>query len=136
MERLELTASAQKGPATVDLGYVALAAKEALGVPDDRREITADATLRIGEHVSTYGGVRYDLDDQYTVSSRFGATWADECLSIGFGYTGTYFKDNSATANHSISVNFSLRTIGGGGYTQQIGGATSESGAALSTLGF
>ena len=122
LERLELTASAQKGPATIDLGYVALAAREALGVPDDRQEVTADATLRIGEHVSTYAGARYDIDDQRAVTSRFGATWADECFSIGFGYSGSYYDDSGATADHSVSINVSLRTIGGGAYTQDIGG--------------
>ena len=126
LQRLELDAAATRGRATVNLGYVALAAREALGVLDDREEIRGQATWQVTDRWSVNGGARYDIDDAYTSSTSFGVNWADECLSIGVGYVGTYYDDNGATPNHAVSLNIELRTVGGGGITQELGSPSGE----------
>ncbi len=135
LRRVEVKARAENTRASLDLSYVALAAREALGIFDDRKEITASASLKVSDHWTVNGGLRYDIDDQYAVTSNFGLNWADDCFDIGLGYSGTYFEDNSATPEHRLTLSVSLRTIGGGGYTQQLGGASSTDEDTTATLG-
>jgi LPS-assembly protein len=50
--------------------------------------------------------------------------YVDDCLILGLNYITNYTYSGNVTANHTVMLNISLRTLGGTSVSQGVGRST------------
>jgi LPS-assembly protein len=129
VQRMELETSANFGRWSTTLMYGDYAAQPALGL--DRREgILASGRFKFNENWVALGGVQYDLLADKISSTQVGLGYVDDCLILALNYMTSYSYSGSTTANSTVFLQLSLRTLGGG----SVGEGTSAFSSGLSGL--
>ena len=61
----------------------------------------------------TFGGVRYDLKANQLNETQIGMGYVDDCLILALNYITEYRYNTNDAHNHTVMLQFALRTIGG-----------------------
>mgnify|MGYP003660796414 CR=1 FL=1 len=80
---------------------------------DDRREVTALATLKLHDYWSVAGSTSYDLVDEKFNRRAFGLLYEDECFAFSLAYEHTRDDANTEARDWKIGARLSFRTLGG-----------------------
>ncbi len=72
------------------------------------------------------GSSYYDIHDAYLLSAGAQLAYLDECFSLTLDYSSQFYETANQEPTHTVMLRFSLKTLGGTGYSQSFGtGATS-----------
>jgi LPS-assembly protein len=96
---------------TVMYGYYA--PQPAIGFLDSREGITSTARFKLSQNWQTFGGVRYDLKNSQLNETQIGLGYVDDCLILALNYITEYRYNTTDAHNHTVMLQFSLRTLGG-----------------------
>lgn len=115
------------GPFLAAVNYVNADAQPELGFDFDREEVAALAAVRLAEHWSVFGDLRYDLDRDDFVRNSLGIKYSDECFMLSVIYSETNIEDGEIQPDQSILVRYDILQLGdSGSRTDTIGGFSPE----------
>ena len=63
VKRQDFQLTGSYGPFMASANYVNAQAQPALGFNEDREEVAAAAAIKLADHWTLFGDIRYDLDD-------------------------------------------------------------------------
>jgi len=117
-ERTDIRAGLSRGRMSTSLTYSEIKApRPNTFTEDDRREVTAAASLKIHDFWRVAASASYDLVDEKFNRRAFGLLYEDECFAFSLGYTHTRDDGNTKARDWKIGARLSFRTLGdiGGG---------------------
>jgi LPS-assembly protein len=110
-EDFQLTGS--YGPFLASANYVNSKAQPSLGFENDREEIAAAAAIKLADHWSLFGDIRYDLDDDLMIRNSIGLKYTDECFMLSVSYVETNVEDGEIHPDKTVLVKYNLLDLGG-----------------------
>jgi LPS-assembly protein len=110
-EDFQLTGS--YGPFLASMNYVNSKAQPSLGFENDREEVAAAAAIKLAEHWSVFGDIRYDLDDDLMIRNSIGLKYTDECFMLSVSYIETNVEDGEIQPDKTVLVKYNLLNLGG-----------------------
>ncbi len=123
LARSDMMAWTSYGPFSGSVNYMYQRAQPSLGFTTDREELFFVGSVQVVKNWSLFGGLRYDLVNERTISDNIGLKYADECFMFSVNYSETFFRDQDINPERAISFRVELKTLGGFGMkTDQIGG--------------
>jgi LPS-assembly protein len=120
-QRMELETSANFGRWNATVMYGDYAAQPALGL-DQRQGILANGRYKLNENWVLLGGALYDIRAEKLSQTQIGMGYIDDCLILALNYMTSYSYSGSTSANNTIFLQLSLRTLGGGSVGQGTSG--------------
>jgi LPS-assembly protein len=93
--------------------YGYYAPQPAIGFIDSREGVTSTARFKVSQNWQTFGGVRYDLKNSQLNETQIGVGYVDDCLILALNYITEYRYNTTDNHNHTVMLQFSLRTLGG-----------------------
>ena len=121
LNRQDVYANFRTGPLSTRVNYAYLAANEN-GVARDEQEILAASTLQLTRYWSVFGGIRYDLEDDFRLSDYVGLKYSDECFSLSVSYSESFIDDRDVDPDTTVKVFFTLKHLGEFGTDSGVGG--------------
>jgi LPS-assembly protein len=107
----EATFNFERWSTAVMYGYYA--PQPAIGFLETREGLTSTARFKLSPNWQTFGGVRYDLRNNQLNETQLGMGYVDDCLILALNYITEYRYNTTDAHNHTVMLQFSLRTIGG-----------------------
>jgi LPS-assembly protein len=98
---------------TTSIMYGYYAPQPEIGFLDTREGVTSTARFKVSPNWQTFGGVRYDLRANQLNETQIGMGYVDDCLILAVNYITEYRYNTNDAHNHTVMLQFSLRTIGG-----------------------
>lgn len=114
LKREDLQLSGYYGPVMAGVNYVNAKAQPELGFEDDREEVAGLAALKVTDHWTVFGDVRYDLDDNEIIRNSVGVKYSDECFMLSLTYAETNITDGALKPDQSWLIKYDLMQLGGG----------------------
>ena len=120
--RTDLGSTANLGPVDLTLNYAEIA-PEAV-TPDvitpttknddqeRRQEILGKGALSLTDTWALLGSVRYDLQNQQTISDGVGLRYQDDCLTLAVTYEQSNIQDQDIQPEQRVMVNLALKYLG------------------------
>jgi LPS-assembly protein len=120
--RTDLGSTANVGPVAVTLNYAEVAPDAV--TPDvitpttknddqeRRQEILGKGTLNLTDTWALLGALRYDLQNEQTISDGVGLQYTDDCLTLAVTYEQTNIKDQDIQPEQRVMVNLALKYLG------------------------
>ncbi len=108
------------GPLSGTLGYAFFdqSLSAALG---EREELTLSGTYRLTDYWSVSGYTRRDIEGRQTLSNYANIGYADECMSVGLGFSQSFTRDRDIEPTNSIIFSIVLKHLGGTQFTSALG---------------
>ncbi len=113
VQRQDFQLTGSYGPFLAAANYVNAQAQPALGFPDDREEIAAAGAIKLADHWTLFGDIRYDLDNDQMVRNSVGLKYADECFMLSVSYVETNITDGEIRPDQTVLVRYNLTNLGG-----------------------
>jgi LPS-assembly protein len=126
MKRNDVQLTGYYGPLLAAANYVRADAQPELGFNDDREELAALAALKLSDHWSLFGDLRYDLQNDEFIRNSLGVKYTDECFMLSVIYSETNINDGEIKPDQSIVVKYDILQLGGANKTDTIGGFSPE----------
>ncbi|MFY9684214.1 MAG: LPS-assembly protein LptD [Pseudolabrys sp.] len=101
--------------------YGNYAAQPELGFLDRRQGILGAGQVKLDANWILLGSARYDLNAGKFDQTRIGVGYVDDCLILGLNYITNYTYSGNVQANHTVTLQLSLRTLGGTSVGQPVG---------------
>ena len=113
-ERTDVRAGFSKGRISTSLTYSEIKAPRPQVVGDeDRREVTAFASLKVHDYWRVAASASYDLVDEKFNRNAFGLLYEDECFAFSLAYENTRDDGNTKARDWKVGARLSFRTLGG-----------------------
>jgi LPS-assembly protein len=125
-QRVELEARANFDRWSGSVLYGDYAAQPALGILDRQQGILGTGQVKLDANWVLLGGARYDINAGKFDQTRVGLGYVDDCLLLGLNYITNYTYSGNVQANHTVTLQISLRTLGGTSASQAVGRPTSN----------
>ena len=90
-------------------------AQPQIGFLDRRQGILTTSSVKLSANWAALGAVRYDLVANSFDQTRIGVGYIDDCFMLSLNYVTDYTYSGNAQTSHTILLQMSLRTLGGGG---------------------
>ena len=89
---------------------------------NEQQDILAFATLRLTDRWTLTGAIRYDLDEDQTLTDAIRIAYLDECFMLSATYSETYINDpqRDIEPDQVVMLRFELKHLGGFGYSTNI----------------
>ncbi len=127
IKRQDLQLTGSYGPFVISANYVDAEAQPALGFDEDREEVAAFGAVKLADHWTLYGDIRYDLVSEDVIRNSVGLKYADECFMLSVTYIETNIEDGEIQPDQTVLVRYNLLQLGGTeGRTDTIGTFSSE----------
>jgi LPS-assembly protein len=97
---------------TGSLSYADLDAEPASGRLEHQEQIWGDASYRLGEAWSLFGGLRYDLESDLFMDKTVGIGFECDCFNARLAYSESRTNDPNDSVDRSIMLSVELRTLG------------------------
>ncbi len=121
LQRAEYEVSAAFSRFSTSLLYGDYAAQPALGYNDRRQGFLGIASVRLDANWLLRGSALYDVRTRGFTSNMIGLAYMDDCFILALNYiTGYTYGSGSPLLNHAITLQLSLRTLGGTMVTQSL----------------
>ncbi|MFD2236068.1 LPS-assembly protein LptD [Aureimonas populi] len=121
LRRADLSAAYGTDNLSGSLTYSNIAEQPVYGFAEDRQQVTASASLRLSETLSTFGSLSYDIENESVISRSFGVGYADECFSLIAQYESTSDRYQLQSAESRVMFRLSLRTLVETEYSYDLG---------------
>jgi LPS-assembly protein len=102
--------------------YGNYAPQPALGFLTRREGVLTTAALKLSSEWSLLGGLQYDLDAHRVASTQVGIGYINDCMILALNYATGYTYSGNPTADHTVMLQLTLRTLGGTSVSQSVGG--------------
>jgi LPS-assembly protein len=91
-------------------------------VYNEQQDILAFATLRLTDRWTLTGAIRYDLDEEQTLTDAIRIAYLDECFMLSATYSETFINDpqRDIEPDQVVMLRFELKHLGGFGYSTNI----------------
>jgi LPS-assembly protein len=127
LNRHDLQIKGDYGPFSGSANYVNAKAQPALGFDDDREEVVGTAAIKLANHWTLFGDLRYDLESEDFIRNGVGLKYSDECFILSVSYVETNVEDGEIEPDQTILVRYNLLNLGQTeGRTDTIGALSSE----------
>jgi LPS-assembly protein len=93
--------------------YGNYAAQPALGFINAREGVLGSARMKLNPNWLLLGAARYDIRADKVSQTQIGVGYVDDCLIVAMNYITDYAYSGSTSANHTVLLQVSLRTLGG-----------------------
>ena len=110
--RNEIGAKLSFGRFAVSANYIFLERDPSIEAPEQREELTGNASIRIDRNWSISGDARRDLERGAFVQIGGGLTYANECCQIDFFVKRDFRESDGAPESTSFGVLIKLFTLG------------------------
>jgi len=101
--------------------YGNYAAQPELGILDRQQGILGTGQVKLDANWVLLGSARYDINAGKFDQTRVGLGYVDDCLIFGLNYITNYTVSGNVQANHTVTLQLSLRTLGGTSVGQAVG---------------
>ena len=118
LRRIELETRANFDRWNISAMYGNYDAQPALGFLNRREGILTSGAVKLNTNWVATGAVRYDINASKINQFRTGFGYIDDCFIMSLNYITDYNYSGNVSTNHSIMLQVSLRTLGGGGSAQ------------------
>jgi LPS-assembly protein len=115
VQRLEVEGRAAFDRWGLSVLYGSYAAQPQIGFLDRRQGVLTTSSVKLTANWAALGAVRYDLVANSFDQTRFGVGYIDDCFMMSLNYVTDYTYSGNAKTSHTILLQMSLRTLGGGG---------------------
>jgi LPS-assembly protein len=115
LKRLEVEATANFDRWRLTMMYGDYAAQPELGFLDRRQGILAITSYKINANWAVNTAVRYDIEAGKFDQTRVGIGYIDDCYMLSLNYIGDFTYSGNVSANNTVMLSMSLRTLGGTG---------------------
>jgi LPS-assembly protein len=112
VKRHDVQVTGSFGPVLAAINYVNADAQPELGFDEDREEVAALAALKVAEHWTVFGDMRYDLDRDDFVRNSIGIKYSDECFMLSVVYAETNIEDDDIKPDQSILIRYDILQLG------------------------
>ncbi|MEZ5828833.1 MAG: LPS-assembly protein LptD [Hyphomicrobiales bacterium] len=118
VERTDLGSWMRFGPLQARVNYALIPADLPTAAPsnivseDDRSEILAAGALNITETWALLGNIRYDLQEDQTITDGLGLRYQDDCFRLDVTYQRSFIRDQDIEPDERFLVNFALKYLG------------------------
>lgn len=119
-QRIELEARANFDRWSGSILYGDYAAQPALGIFERQQGILGVGQIKLDANWVLLGGARYDINAEKFDQTRIGLGYVDDCLILGVNYITNYTYSGNVQANHTVTLQLSLRTLGGTSVNQAV----------------
>lgn len=126
VQRTELEARANFDRWMGSLLYGNYAAQPELGFLDRRQGVLGTGQIKLDANWVLLGAARYDINAGKFDQTRVGLGYVDDCLILGLNYITNYTYSGNVSANHTVMLQLSLRTLGGTSVGQAVGRPTAN----------
>ncbi len=115
IKRTDIFMKANYGPLQTTLNYASIDAAQGdeNGIPEDREEVQASASLQVSNYWSVFGSLRYDLANEDFIQDAVGVQYADECFVLSVSYNQNRISDGDIQPDDKVMVRFELKQLGG-----------------------
>lgn len=128
IKRHDLQLTGSYGPFLLSANYVEAEAQPALGFDEEREEVAAIAAVKLADHWTLFGDLRYDLETEQVIRNSIGLKYADECFMLSVTYIESNIEDGEIQPDQTVLVRYNLLQLGGSeSRTDTIGTFSSES---------
>jgi LPS-assembly protein len=121
VRRLELEARSTWDNLSLSTIYARYDAQPQIGYTEKREGIYQTASLKFHENWTVFGGARYDVGRSEIDLAMVGLNYVDECFAATFSYVADYSNLTYTKPVHRIMLRMNLRTLGGTGFSTQVG---------------
>ncbi len=97
---------------SASLGYAYVDSAPSAGRFDTIEQVEGDASFRLGEAWSLFGGIKYDLENEVFLSKSAGIAFDCDCMSAKLTYSETNTTDLGDETDRTLKLSVELRTIG------------------------
>nr|WP_274424464.1 LPS-assembly protein LptD [Chelativorans sp. YIM 93263] len=111
IRRTDVEAGTNFGAVAASVGYTFIQSQPLYGFDDDRREVTAQTSIRFNENWRGFASGTYDLETKTLVKNSFGFAYDDECFSYRLNVSEKR-TDDTDDVERSFGFSISLRTLG------------------------
>ncbi len=122
MRRFEIETRSTWDRLTLATIYARYEAQPDIGFLVRRNGVYQTASYKFMDYWSITAGVRYDLDRDRIDFGTLSLAYTDECFVISANYVADYTNLVTSTPVHKFLLRVDLRTLGGTGFTQNVGG--------------
>jgi LPS-assembly protein len=116
----ETRANLDRWIVTVLYGYYA--AQPQIGFLTSRNGILGSMSYKLSANWIATSAIRYDLEADQIQQYQIGVGYIDDCFLLALNYITDYGYSGNPTTDHRIMLQMSLRTLGGSGVSQNVGG--------------
>jgi LPS-assembly protein len=116
LQRFEVEARANLDRWTGSVLYGDYAAQPQLGFLYRREGVLATSAYKFNENWVINTGARYDIAAGKFDQTRVGLGYIDDCFILGLNYFTDYTYSGNVGVNHTVMLQFNLRTLGGGNF--------------------
>ena len=120
-QRIEVEARANFDRWNGSVLYGDYAAQPLLGIFNRQQGILGTGQLKLDANWVLLGGARYDIFAGRFDQTRVGLGYVDDCLIMGLNYITNYTFSGNVQANHMVTLQITLRTLGGTSVSQGVG---------------
>jgi len=115
LKRLEVEGTATFDRWRLTMMFGDYAAQPELGFLTRREGVLAITAYKINPNWVVSTGLRYDIQAGKFDQTRIGLGYNDDCYMLSVNYIGDFTYNGNVTANNTVMLQMSLRTIGGTG---------------------
>jgi LPS-assembly protein len=115
LKRLEIEGNAMFDRWRLTMMYGDYAAQPELGFLTRREGVLAITAYKINPNWVVSTGLRYDIQAGKFDQTRIGVGYIDDCYMLSLNYIGDFTVNGNISANNTVMLQMSLRTIGGTG---------------------
>jgi LPS-assembly protein len=118
VERTDLGSWVRYGPMQARVNYAKVpgnlptAAPPGIVTQEDSEEILAAAAIAITNEWWVLGNMRYDIQDDQTITDGLGLRYQDDCFKIDVTYQRSFIRDQDIEPDQRFLVNFALKYLG------------------------
>lgn len=118
VERTDLGSWVRYGPLQARVNYADVPGEVTGGAPprivsnNDREEIVLGGALAITNEWWALGNLRYDIEEEQTITDGLGLRYQDDCFKIDVTYQRSFIKDQDIEPDQRFLVNFALKYLG------------------------
>jgi LPS-assembly protein len=113
LKRLEIEGTANFDRWRLTMMYGNYDAQPQLGFLTRREGVLAITSYKINANWSVNTAVRYDIEAGKFDQTRVGIGYIDDCYMISLNYIGDFTYNGNVSANNTVMLQMSLRTLGG-----------------------
>jgi len=79
---------------------------------NNREELTAGVSSRLTDHWTAFGSTRRDLENDQSLSNRFGLQYVCDCFTFNIEYTRTFTQDRDIQPSEKVFARFIFKNLG------------------------
>ncbi|MCH9807341.1 MAG: LPS assembly protein LptD [Alphaproteobacteria bacterium] len=112
LRREDLFVKADLGPAFASATYTFTSADPEFGIETNQQDISGAVGLRLSDHWTVQGRMRYDIDEKFILSDAIQLRYADECFVLTATYSERFYTNEDIDTDRTIYLAFEFKHLG------------------------